>query len=102
MRLAFYLNEQVPNYERNGVPAQAHLLVVQNASPLPTQGELRGGTPSAKAMAAEKTIAARTSARLKQLLKGRDYEPLFVYGPQNLTVYRVEAANAPRLPNFQR
>lgn len=100
--LAFYLNEQVPNYERNGVPAQAHLLVVQNASPLPTQGELRGGTPSAKAMAAEKTIAARTSARLKQLLKGRDYEPLFVYGPQNLTVYRVEAANAPRLPNFQR
>lgn len=100
--LAFYLNEQVPNYERNGVPAQAHLLVVQNASPLPTQGGLRGGTPSAKAMAAEKTIAARTSTRLKQLLKGRDYEPLFVYGPQNLTVYRVEAANAPRLPNFQR
>ncbi len=73
--LAFYLNEKVPNYERSGVPAQAHLLVVQNYPPGPEQ--------------------AKSRAELQKLLAGRDYEPLFVYRPQDLTVYRVDAQAPP-------
>lgn len=69
--LAFYLNEQVPNYDRTGVPVQAHLLVVRNH--LNPQRE------------------QQARANLEKLLAGRHDEPLFVYGPQNLTIYRVDA-----------
>ena len=69
--LAFYLNEKVPNYDRDGVPAQAHLLVVRNH--------------------VRSQVEQRTRTSLQRLLAGRPYEPLFVYGPQNLTVYRVDA-----------
>ena len=69
--LGFYLNERIPNYDHDGVPAQAHLLVVQNH--------------------VRSDVEQKTRAGLRNLLAGRQYEPLFVYGPQNLTVYRVEA-----------
>ncbi len=73
--LSFYLNERVSNYRHSGVPTQAHLLVVQNYE----QG-------------AEEQ---QSKTALKKLLVGRQYEPLFVYRPQNLTVYRVSAGPAP-------
>ncbi len=71
--LAFYLNERVPNYEHAGVPSGAHLLVAQ---------EYHG----AKEQAAQ--------AALKKLLAGRSYEPVFLYRPQDLMVYRVAAVGA--------
>lgn len=61
--LAFYEDERVPNYERDGVPEQAHLLVVRN----------------------------HAGADLAKMLAGRQYEPLFLYRPQDLTIYRVAA-----------
>ena len=70
--LAFYLDERVPNYEENGVPAQAHLLVVQNYS-----------NPQKE---------QRSREKLQKMLDGRQYDPLFYYRPQNLTVYRVGPA----------
>ncbi len=69
--LAFYLNERIPNYQRSGVPAAAHLLVVQDYS--------------------DGRKEQWTSAELQKLLAGRHYEPLFAYRPQNLTIYRVAA-----------
>lgn len=72
--LGFYLNERIPNYEETGIPSQAHLLVAQNYSN-PKEEE-------------------RSQAELKKLLTGRHYEPLFLYRPQDLTVYRV-APGAP-------
>jgi 4-amino-4-deoxy-L-arabinose transferase-like glycosyltransferase len=71
--LAFYLNERVPNYEHSGVPPQAHMLVAQ---------EYHGAREQ------------RAQAELKKLLAGRSYEPVFLYGPQDLMVYRVAAAGA--------
>ena len=73
--LAFYLNERVPNYQNSGVPDQAHLLVVQNYARGPEEQQ--------------------SKAELAKLLAGRQYEPLFVYGPQNLTVYHVDAETSP-------
>lgn len=73
--LAFYLNERVPNYQRSGVPAEAHILVAQTYS--------------------NPTKEQQADAALKKLLAGRNYEPLFLYKPQNLTIYRVSAAGAP-------
>lgn len=73
--LAFYLNERVPNYQNSGVPDQAHLLVVQNYAQGPEEQQ--------------------SKAELAKLLTGRQYEPLFVYGPQNLTVYHVDAETSP-------
>jgi hypothetical protein len=67
--LGFYLDERVSNYQRAGVPPEAHLLVVQDFS---NQAEEQ-----------------HSQDHLKQLLAGRDYEPLFFYRPQDLTVYRV-------------
>jgi 4-amino-4-deoxy-L-arabinose transferase-like glycosyltransferase len=71
--LAFYLNERVPNYQHGGVPVASHLLVVQDFSNALKQD--------------------RSKAELQKLLDGRDYEPLFFYRPQDLTVYRVSAKN---------
>ena len=73
--LAFYLNERVPNYQHSGVPAQAHLLVVQDYASQPEQ--------------------QRSRQQLATLLAGRDYEPLFFYRPQDVTIYRVNAAGEP-------
>lgn len=70
--LSFYLNEHVPDYEHSGVPAQAHLLVVQD---YPAGSEQQ-----------------HSREELQSLLAGREYEPIFVYRPQDLTVYRVSAA----------
>jgi hypothetical protein len=59
--LAFYRNEALIHYDADGVPAGEHLLVV------PTND----------------------SAGLQKWLAGRVYEPLFLYEPQGLEVYRV-------------
>ncbi len=67
--LGFYLNERVSNYQRAGVPPDAHLLVVQD---FPNQAEEQ-----------------HSQDELKKLLADRPYEPLFFYRPQDLTVYRV-------------
>ncbi len=62
--LSFYRDRQVENYEHDGVPAQQHLLVVR----------------------------ATYLDKLRQLLQGRTYEPLFTYPAQDLVVYSVSAA----------
>ncbi|MGH9617556.1 MAG: ArnT family glycosyltransferase [Acidobacteriaceae bacterium] len=67
--LGFYLNERILNYQQSGVPAGAHLLVVQNYANHQEQ--------------------QRSQDQLQKLLAGRKYEPLFYYRPQDLTVYRV-------------
>jgi hypothetical protein len=67
--LGFYLDERVSNYQRSGVPPEAHVLVVQDFS---NQAEEQ-----------------HSQDELKRLLAGRQYEPLFFYRPQDLTVYRV-------------
>ena len=64
--LSFYLEKQVLNYEQNGVqtiPDRRHLLVVRESY----------------------------AEDLRQLLKGRHYEPLFTYPAQGLVVYSVSA-----------
>ncbi len=73
--LAFYLDEPIHNYEHSGVPAQPHLLVAQNYPPGPQEDQ--------------------SKAELEKLLAGRQYEPLFLYRPQDLMVYRVNAQIAP-------
>ena len=62
--LSFYRNERVVDYQRDGVPPQAHLLVVR----------------------------ATYTDELRPLLQGRTYEPLFTYPAQNLVVYSVSAS----------
>ena len=61
--LAFYRDQKIQNYERDGIPDQVHLLVVRDL-----------GIPD-----------------LSKLLAGRSYEPLFAYGPQDLVIYKVAA-----------
>jgi 4-amino-4-deoxy-L-arabinose transferase-like glycosyltransferase len=61
--LSFYRDKQVINYDRDGVPAQQHILLVRESS----------------------------VDKLSQILKGRTYEPLFKYPAQNLIVYSVSA-----------
>ena len=61
--LAFYRNEALVHYDKDGVPDEEHLLV------LPT----------------------RDVPKLDELLHGRTYTPLFLYGWQGLSVYKVYA-----------
>jgi len=61
--LAFYRNEALVHYDKDGVPDEEHLLV------LPT----------------------RDVPKLDELLHGRTYAPLFLYGWQGLSVYKVYA-----------
>ncbi len=61
--LAFYRDEEPLDYDRDGVPAAEHLLV----------------------------IPANETAQLNRWLPGRVYEPLFLYPSQGLEVYRVYA-----------
>lgn len=60
--LAFYRNQKVQNYQKDGVPSQEHILVVRNIA-----------VPD-----------------LHRVLAGRSYRPLFAYSPQDLTVYWVQ------------
>jgi hypothetical protein len=61
--LSYYRDSKVVDYDENGVPNQRHLLVVR-----------------------EPFIN-----KLRPLLQGRTYEPLFTYPAQNLVVYEVSA-----------
>jgi 4-amino-4-deoxy-L-arabinose transferase-like glycosyltransferase len=61
--LAFYRNERLVHYEKDGVPASEHLLV----------------------------IPASDTEGLNRWLAGRVYEPLFLYDAQGFEVYRVLA-----------
>jgi hypothetical protein len=61
--LSFYRDRRVLNYTTGGVPAAAHILVVRNSA----------------------------QDGLQQLLAGRDYQPLFAYPAQQLSVYQVDA-----------
>jgi 4-amino-4-deoxy-L-arabinose transferase-like glycosyltransferase len=61
--LSFYRDKQVWNYERRGIPEGKHLLVARVSS----------------------------ISKLRTLLQGRTYDPLFEYPAQNLVVYEVAA-----------
>lgn len=61
--ISFYRNEPTVHYDKDGVPAEEHLLV----------------------------IPTNDSAALEQYLEGRIYTPLFLYDSQGLEVYRVSA-----------
>ncbi len=61
--LAFYRNQPLVHYEKDGVPDQEHLLVIRT----------------------------NASADLERYLTGRVYRPLFLYDSQGLAVYRVAA-----------
>jgi 4-amino-4-deoxy-L-arabinose transferase-like glycosyltransferase len=61
--LAFYRNEPVVHYSKDGVPDAEHLLVIRSSD----------------------------SAELEHYLAGRVYRPLFLYDSQGLAVYRVAA-----------
>jgi len=61
--LSFYRDQRVINYDRDGVPPEQHILVVRESS----------------------------IDKLRQILNGRTYEPLFKYPAQNLVVYSVSA-----------
>jgi 4-amino-4-deoxy-L-arabinose transferase-like glycosyltransferase len=61
--LSFYQDKRVLDYEKDGVPEQAHILVVRNIA-LP---------------------------EMRTLLAARSYRPLFVYSAQHVSVYQVDA-----------
>jgi 4-amino-4-deoxy-L-arabinose transferase-like glycosyltransferase len=63
--LAFYRNQEVLNYATDGVPTEAHILV----------------------------IPTHDTSNLDQLLQGRVYQQLFLYETQGLSVYRVFPRN---------
>jgi 4-amino-4-deoxy-L-arabinose transferase-like glycosyltransferase len=59
--LSFYRNAPLVHYDREGVPAEEHVLVIRE----------------------------NDTAGLQQWLTGRIYEPLFLYDAQGLAVYKV-------------
>ncbi len=59
--LAFYRNERLVHYDRDGVPDGEHLLVIR----------------------------ANDTESLNRWLAGRIYEPVFLYGAQGFEVYKV-------------
>ncbi len=61
--LAFYRNQPMIHYAKDGVPASEHILVIRS----------------------------NDTADLEHWLAGRVYEPLFLYESQGLEVYRVSA-----------
>ena len=61
--LSFYRDHRVLDYEKDGVPPEAHVLVVRDIA-LP---------------------------QLKTLLATRAYHPLFAYPAQHVSVYQVDA-----------
>ena len=68
--LSFYRNERVLDYDRDGVPPEAHVLVVRD-------------------------IYAR---ELHDLLATRSYHPLFSYPAQRVSVYEVDALGTSDTP----
>ena len=62
--LAFYRNEPLIHYSKEGVPAEEHILVIR----------------------------ASDAGTLDHWLSGRVYKPLFLYDSQGLEVYRVSAS----------
>ena len=62
--LSFYRNSKVLNYDVDGIPPGSHVLVVRESY----------------------------VDKLRPLLQGRTYEPLFTYPAQNLVVYAVSAS----------
>lgn len=69
--LSFYRNERVLDYDKDGVPPEAHLLVVRDI--------------------AEPAMAT--------LLATRSYHPLFAYPAQKVSVYQVDALGTDDLLN---
>ena len=65
--LSFYRNHRVLDYELNGVPAFAHILVVRDS------------------------VRDAANSDLAQRLAGRTYRPLFSYPAQRLSIYEVSA-----------
>jgi hypothetical protein len=61
--LAFYRNQPIVHYDKDGVPDQEHLLVIRS----------------------------NDTADLERYLAGRVYRPLFLYDSQGFAVYRVAA-----------
>ena len=68
--LSFYRNQRVLDYDKDGVPPEAHILVVRD-------------------------IAA---PELRDLLAARSYRPLFSYPAQRVSVYSVDAAGVSDTP----
>jgi len=67
--LSFYRNEEVANYEEDGVPEEQHVLVARVVG--------RGGTD------------LHTEEALEEYLEGRSYQRLFSWPEQGLMVYLV-------------
>jgi|UPI00068A7158 4-amino-4-deoxy-L-arabinose transferase-like glycosyltransferase len=63
--IAFYRNQPTVHYDKDGIPAEEHLLV----------------------------IPTKDTAAVERYLAGRMYSPLFLYDSQGLEVYRVAARN---------
>ena len=61
--LSFYRNHRVLDYEKDGVPPEAHILVVRDIA----------------------------MPELRTLLATRSYQPLFAYPAQHVSVYQVDA-----------
>ena len=68
--LSFYRDHRVLDYDRDGVPAQAHILVVRDIA-LP---------------------------ELRTMLATRSYHPLFAYPAQHVSVYQVDALGTDDIP----
>jgi 4-amino-4-deoxy-L-arabinose transferase-like glycosyltransferase len=68
--LSFYRDKRVLDYNKDGIPAQAHILVVRDIA-LP---------------------------QLKTLLATRAYHPLFAYPAQHVSVYQVDALGTDDTP----
>jgi len=67
--LSFYRNQEVANYEEDGVPDEQHVLVARVVG--------RGGTD------------LHTEEALEEYLEGRQYQQLFSWPEQGLMVYLV-------------
>jgi hypothetical protein len=61
--LSFYRNHRVLDYEKDGVPGEAHILVVRDIA----------------------------MPELRTLLATRSYQPVFAYPAQHVSVYQVDA-----------
>jgi 4-amino-4-deoxy-L-arabinose transferase-like glycosyltransferase len=72
--LSFYRDKRVLDYNKDGIPAQAHILVVRDIA-LP---------------------------QLKTLLATRAYHPLFAYPAQHVSVYQVDALGTDDTPPSSR
>src|SRR5581483_12026919 len=64
--LSFYRDKRVLDYEKDGVPEQAHVLVVRDIA----------------------------MPELRRLLATRSYHPIFAYPAQHVSVYQVDAIGA--------